>query len=162
MGEPMRTALVAAVIAAGILAAAPVRANPEAASCAVRVIHAQACKAPSFDPALAPLRPQLTRAPFSAYPCLRLLQQPELQLTAGQPGTFTLPGDHSGALTYEGKVPGAGSAGTKDRLRFKLELRDGPAKLMATTIVINNAGTVLQAGMQHEGGILVLGITCHH
>ena len=57
---------------------------------------------------------------------------------------------------YEGRADAAG----KLRLRLKLEIQDGSAKLLSTKFVINNGGTVLQAGIQHDKGLLVLGFTC--
>ena len=63
---------------------------------------------------------------------------------------------HQGGLSYEGRA----DSGGKQRLRLRLEIQDGAAKLLSTKFVINDGGTVMQAGMKYDKGVLVLGITC--
>ena len=139
----------------------PSKANPPdqhaatKASCAVRVIHATK-QGGQFDTRLEPLRPQLTRPPLDSWKGFALLRQHELVIASGSSQTFEVPGDHQGVLSYEGRADAAG----KLRLRLKLEIQDGSAKLLSTKFVINNGGTVLQAGIQHNKGLLVLGFTC--
>lgn len=125
------------------------------ASCSVRVIHATH-DGSQFDARLEPLRPQLTRPPLSSWKSFGLLKQHELSIPSSTPQTFDVPGDHQGVLAYEGPTEANG----KKRLRLRLEISDGKAKLLSTTFVINDGGTVLQAGLKHEKGLLVLGITC--
>ena len=127
------------------------------ANCLVRVIHATQT-GQGLDPSLEALRPQLTRPPLSAWANFALLKQHELSIAPGTSQPFSLPGDgdHAGTLTFEGRPQGAG----KPRLRLRLEISDGKAKLLSTKFVINSGGTVLQAGLKHEKGLLVLGITC--
>lgn len=152
MGEFMKRGLVA--LALLLLGAGTAQADGKGPGCVVRVIHAQT-EGNRFDPQLASLRPQLTRPPLSTWKSFRLLQSHDLQLTEGQAAPFALPGEHSGVLTYEGTAKGS-----KERLRFKLELKDGPAKLLATNYVLNDGGTIMQVGIKHENGMLILGITC--
>lgn len=139
----------------------PSKANPSEthaatkAACSVRVIHATK-QGSQFDTRLEPLRPQLTRPPLDSWKGFALLKQHELLIASGSSQTFDVPGDHQGVLSYEGRADAAG----KLRLRLKLEIQDGAAKLLSTKFVINNGGTVLQAGIQHDKGLLVLGFTC--
>ncbi|HMU40756.1 MAG TPA: hypothetical protein PKE31_17235 [Pseudomonadota bacterium] len=124
--------------------------------CLVRVIHATP-QGQKFDERLGALRPQLTRPPFSAFSQFALLSQHELQMAHGQSQTFAVPGEHNGTLTFEGFQGGTG----KPRIRLKLEILDGTAKLLSTKFLVNSGGTVLQAGMKHQNGILVLSMTCY-
>ena len=125
------------------------------AACSVRVIHATAGGS-RFDAGLEPLRPQLTRPPLSSWTSFALLQQHELSIPSATPQTFVLPGEHVGVMSYEGPTEASG----KKRLRLRLEIKDGAAKLLSTKFVINDSGTMLQAGLKHDKGLLVLGITC--
>lgn len=125
------------------------------AACSVRVIHAQR-EGSTFDPQLETLRPQLTKPPLSAWPSFRLIKQHELTLHGKEPGVFELPGGHEGQLGFQGKV----ETPNKKRLRLHLEIHDGTAKILSTVFVVNDGGTVLQAGLKHEGGLVVLGVTC--
>lgn len=160
MGEPMRSGRGLGLCAALALAllAGSARADDAAEDkpreCLVRVVHAKA-EGSDFDPQLEPLRGQLTRPPLSAWKSFRLLQPHKLTLAKGRAEPFALPGHHTGELTYEGTV-----TGSKERLRFKLVLKDGAAKLLSTNYVLNDGGTIMQAGMKHERGMLILGITC--
>lgn len=134
-------------------AAAKVPAQP--AACTVRVVHAQR-DGKDFDAQLEPLRPQLTRPPLSEWHQFKLLQQAALTLSAAVPGKFDLPDGHHGLLTFEELV----ESGGKQRLRVRLEIMDGEARLLSTRLLMNNGATLLQAGIKHEKGLLVLGITC--
>jgi len=142
---------------------AAIKAEPKAvakvpvqtAACTVRVVHALH-DGHEFDPQLEPLRPQLTRPPLSAWHQFKLLKQHSLVLGGGAPGRFELPDGHEGLLTFEELVDTAG----KQRLRVRLEVRDGQARLLSTRLLMNNGATMLQAGLKHDKGLLVLGITC--
>ncbi len=137
-------------------ASQPESATATKASCSVRVIHATK-QGGQFDSRLEPLRPQLTRPPLDSWTGFGLLKQHELVIANGSSQTFDVPGDHQGVLSYEGRA----DTGGKHRLRLKLEIQDGQAKLLSTKFVINSGGTVLQAGIKHDKGLLVLGITCN-
>jgi hypothetical protein len=134
---------------------AAARAAGHTASCTVRVVHAMH-DGHEFDPQLEPLRPQLTKPPLSAWHRFRLLKQHTLTVGSGAPTRFELPGGHDGQLTFEDVVEGGG----KKRLRVRLEILDGQARLLSTRLLMNNGATLLQAGIRHEKGLLVLGITC--
>lgn len=131
------------------------KAAGQTAACVVRVVHALR-DGHEFDPQLEPLRPQLTKPPLSAWHQFRLLKQHSLIVGGAAPSRFELPDGHDGLLTYEGLV----EAGGKKRLRVRLEILDGQARLLSTRLLMNNGATLLQAGIKHDKGLLVLGITC--
>ena len=134
------------------------KASPDAAGkavCSVRVIHATA-NGTDFDARLEPLRPQLKGQAFQSFTRFALLKQHELSIGGGASQNFEVPGEHQGVLSYEGRA----DSGGKQRLRLRLEIQDGAAKLLSTKFVINDGGTVMQAGMKYDKGVLVLGITC--
>jgi hypothetical protein len=133
-------------------------ASPDAAGkavCSVRVIHATAVGT-DFDARLEPLRPQLKGQAFQSFTHFALLKQHELSIAGGATQSFDMPGEHQGVLAYEGRADASG----KHRLRLRLEIQDGKAKLLSTKFVINDGGTVMQAGLKYDKGVLVLGITC--
>ena len=134
---------------------APAKPPAHPAACTVRVVDALP-DGHDFDPQLAPLRPQLTRPPLSQWHQFKLLQQHALVLAAAVPSRFDLPDGHHGLLTFEELVEAAG----KQRLRVRLEILDGTARLLSTRLLMNNGATLLQAGIKHEKGLLVLAITC--
>ena len=125
------------------------------AMCSVRVIHATATGT-EFDARLEPLRPQLKGQAFQSFTNFALLKQHELSIAGGASQRFDVPGEHQGVLAYEGRA----DAGGKHRLRLRLEIQDGKAKLLSTKFVINDGVTVMQAGLKYDKGVLVLGITC--
>lgn len=144
-------------------AAAP--AAPETVACTVRVIHAKQTTAHAggkaaaplqLDPALTPLKAQLSKAPLSSWDTFKLLQQHELSLKTGVDTKFALPMDQEGTLTFAGSVDGGG----KSRLRLQMGIKDAKAQILKTKFTLNNGGTLLQAGIKHDGGMLVLGFTC--
>ena len=131
------------------------KAAGQTAACVVRVVHALR-DGHEFDAQLEPLRPQLTKPPLSAWHQFRLLKQHSLIVGGAAPSRFELPDGHDGLLTYEGLV----EAGGKKRLRVRLEILDGQARLLSTRLLMNSGATLLQAGIKHDKGLLVLGITC--
>lgn len=159
MGKPVKSrsikslcllvALVAAALPQGAMAA------NDSAACTVRFIHAKH-EGTAFDPKLEPLRDQLTRPPLSSWKSFSLLGEQKISLHALTPTDFAVPGDHQGRLEFLGTVESNG----KQRLRLRWQLLDGAARLMSTVFVIDDGGTVLQAGIKHEQGLLVLGTTC--
>ncbi len=134
----------------------PVYAGNDSAACKVRIIHAKH-EDSAFDPQLEPLRQQLTHPPLSAWKGFKLLGQHDLPLHILTPSNFAVPGEHQGRLEYLGTVEGQGG---RQRLRLRWQLFDGGARLLSTVFVINDGGTVLQAGIKHDHGLLVLGLTC--
>lgn len=144
-----------AASAAKVDAKADPKVAGQTAACVVRVVHAVR-DGHEFDPQLEPLRPQLTKPPLSAWHQFRLLKQHSLIVGGAAPSRFELPDGHDGLLTYEGQV----EAGGKKRLRVRLEILDGQARLLSTRLLMNNGATLLQAGIKHDKGLLVLGLTC--
>jgi hypothetical protein len=140
---------------ATLLNARQVHAGGDAAACKVRIIHAKH-EGSTFDPQLEPLRPQLTQPPLSAWKSFTLLGQHDLPLHILTPSNFAVPGGHEGRLEFVGTVEGHG----RQRLRLRWQIFDGDARLLSTVFVINDGGTVLQAGIKHDHGLLVLGLTC--
>lgn len=140
---------------AGPAAAGSAKVAGQTAACVVRVVHALR-DGHEFDAQLEPLRPQLTKPPLSAWHQFRLLKQHSLIVGGAAPSRFELPDGHDGLLTYEGLV----EAGGKQRLRVRLEILDGQARLLSTRLLMNNGATLLQAGIKHDKGLMVLGITC--
>ncbi|MCS6914025.1 MAG: hypothetical protein NZ890_12385 [Myxococcota bacterium] len=154
MGEPLRRLLCALALLLPGLALAETQQAAGSVQCTVRIIHARS-EDGEVDPRLAPLRPQLSRPPMSSWRSFRLLQQHELRVGSEAPSTFAVPGEHEGALQFQGKVEGS-----KVRLRLRLEIRDGRARLLNTVFVIDDGGTMLHGGIRHGDGVLVTGITC--
>lgn len=159
MGKPVKSRLIKSLCFFAVLVAAalPQRALAanDSAACTVRFIHAKHDGA-TFDPQLAPLKDQLTRPPLSSWKSFSLLGEQKIALHALTPADFAVPGDHQGRLEFLGTVESNG----RQRLRLRWQLLDGAARLMSTVFVIDDGGTVLQAGIKHEQGLLVLGTTC--
>lgn len=159
MGEPVKSRSIKSLclLAALVAVAAPrwaIAAN-DSAACTVRFIHAKH-EGSTFDPQLAPLKDQLTRPPLSSWKSFSLLGEQKIALHALTPTDFAVPGAHQGRLEFLGTVESNG----RQRLRLRWQLLDGAARLMSTVFVIDDGGTVLQAGIKHEQGLLVLGTTC--
>lgn len=152
-------AVVAAGLGLGLGWPTLAEASEPSAACSVRVIEARddkAAKDVTVDPQLEPLRKQLTSPPLSAWKSFKLLKLHELVVRGDAPAAFDMPGEHDAKLSFKGKV----DSDRKTRLRLTLEMLDGRAKLLSTTFVLDDGGTVLQAGTKHEGALVVLGITC--
>lgn len=154
-------ALAPAVYAQGAAPAAATAApakpddSKESASCLVRTIHALH-DGSAFDAQLEPLKSQLKSPALSAWKSFKQVDKQELMLPRHSPQSFNIPGEHRGSLQFLEKVEKDG----RQRLRLRLELFDGAAKLLSTVVLIDNGGTMLQAGTKHAGGTLILGFTC--
>jgi hypothetical protein len=165
MGEPVKSPrnlqlrplrLLLALVA--LLLAPTAQAAPDSASCTVRIIHAKH-DGKEFDARLEPLHKQLTGGPLSVWKSFKLLDQPELQVQAAGAATeFPVPGNHKGTLAFVTKVDAPDQK--VPRLRLRLQILDGQATLVNTTFLLNNKGNLLIGGIDHEGGKLILGITC--
>lgn len=129
--------------------------SKESASCLVRTIHALH-DGSAFDAQLEPLKSQLKSPALSAWKSFKQVDKQELMLPRHTPQSFNIPGEHRGSLQFLEKVEKDG----RQRLRLRLELFDGAAKLLSTVVLIDNGGTMLQAGTKHAGGTLILGFTC--
>lgn len=111
----------------------------------VTVIHATKSGG-AVDPALAPIRGSLQQA-FGGYTGFKQLDASELVLGRGQSGTVSLPNGKSAVFEYKGP------AGPQHQLKLRIpeskvdvDLR-APAKRM-----------FYQAGLPHDGGILILAL----
>lgn len=160
MGEPVKLRIYKWLISAclGVVmvgGANSAFAANDSTGCTVRIIYAKR-DGNSFDAKLEPLKAQLTRPPLSAWQSFSLLDQQELTLRALVPSFFAVPGDHKGSLEFLGTVESNG----RQRQRLRWQILDGTARLLSTTFVIDDGGTVLQAGIKHKDGLLVLGLTC--
>lgn len=144
----------AAAVPAAAKAGSPDDAK-ETASCLVRTIHA-VHEGSAFDAQLEPLKGQLKSPALSAWKSFKQIDKQDLTLPRHSPQSFNIPGEHRGSLQFLEKVEKEG----KQRLRLRLELFDGAAKLLSTVVLIDNGGTMLQAGTKHAGGTLILGFTC--
>lgn len=149
-----RRPLALLLLCAAVLLPGYARAEEQAA-CTVRVVHGDH-KSGGFDARLEPLRAHLSRPPFSAWKGFQLLAEHDLRIPAGATAAFGLPDQHEGALAFQGHVEGA----KKRRLRMRLQIRDGAALLVNTEYKIDDGGTVFNVGIRHQGGMLILGLTC--
>lgn len=135
-------------------------ARADQASCEVPIIHALpggSAKA-EIDPQIGALRTYLTRPPFTAWHQFKLLDRKTLSIPEGGSQSFMMPNGRQSTLTFVGHTGGPG----EHRMRLKLEIEHAEKKHkdLATTFVLDEGGVVLHAGEQHEGGILILGISC--
>ena len=162
MGEPRLRTWAAAFLAllAGLSAEAqpapgqvPIQMDGSAA-CTVRAIQGQP-GGHDIDPRLDFLRPQFTQPPLSSFG-FKLLDQHSLTIQKATPAAFPVPGEHQGQLAYLGHHQGP----KKKRVRVRLTIKDGAARISDTAFMIDDGGTMLQAGIHHDGGILFLAITC--
>jgi hypothetical protein len=140
---------------AAIFAPQQAHAANDTAACTVRIIHAKH-EGAKFDERLKPLEDRLKKPPLSAWKSFSLVQEHALTLREKTPSTFPVPGDHQGQLELLGTVEGHGMK----RLRLRWQILDGAARLLSTVFVIDDGGTLLQAGIKHDNGLLVMGLTC--
>jgi hypothetical protein len=154
MGKPVVRWLVLALLFVG---PAPGLAgdDKDAVACTVRVISAHEKGEESIDPQLQSLKEMLSKPPFSSFHQFKLIKAHELTLRRDAPATFDIPGEHDGILTYQGVV-----SGSKRRLKMRLQIKDGSARLLSWQHTINDGGTFFQAGIRYQDGVLVLATTC--
>lgn len=140
--------------------------DKDSASCAVRAIQGIPTKKKDaksdqknepkneIDGQLAFLQHQLQQPPLSSFG-FKLLSKHDMVIKKSSPAAFPVPGDHEGVLSYQGWTEGP-----KRRVRVRLTLKDGSARLLDTNYLIDNGGTILHGGIKHGEGILFLAITC--
>lgn len=127
-----------------------------AARCVAQFIHALA-DGHGVDPKLDKLKPYLAKAPFTAWKRFVLLDEKKFHVAPNDTDRFTLPNGKQLSITYVEHVV---KDDQKHRLRLRLEVDDGPKKLLNTTFTLKEGGMVLEAGQKHAGGLLVLGLSC--
>ena len=118
-------------------------ALPVMAHVAVKTIHAKDAKEESTAPAA--LTKRLTMA-FPKYTAFHLLGSAKWDLAKGATGTHELPNKQALKVKYLGPQD--------DFLKLQVAI---PPKLK-TDVRVKNGGTFYQAGMDYNGGILILSI----
>jgi hypothetical protein len=159
----MRIGAVAAALAvclAGGLARA--QSVAQSAQCDVPVIHAlhngDDGRAPTIDPAINRLKPYLEKAPFTAWRDFKLLDRKDLNIPEGGDATFVLPNGRQATLSFLRH-----QTDTRDhRMRLRLSIDDNQkkARMLDTTFVLDEGGVVLHVGQKHDGGLLIVGVSC--
>lgn len=151
--QPTKPARSAPVAKARLVVAAG-----DSVKCTIRSIHGLKASG-GIDKRLNPLRKQLAKDPFSAFRTMKLLKAVDLDLPQSVTKQVKLPTGKILKLTFKEKL-----LARKDQLKLRLHLSITPPKkkgyLPGTLFTIANRGTLLQAGDKHNGGILVVGITC--
>jgi predicted sugar kinase len=111
-----------------------------------------------IDKRLSFLRKQLKRPPFSAYKTIKLLAKQQIEMARRASKQVGLPNGTQLKLTFIEKLL------IKKRVRLRLHLeisKTKPRKLLTNTVfTIADGGTLLLAGQAHQGGTLVVGVTC--
>jgi hypothetical protein len=142
----------------GLIAlATPARADDgPPALCGARVIQATN-DGEGVDPRIERVKPYLVHPPFTSWKKFVLLSSHDLRVEPHQSGSFDLPNGKKGVLTYvDHLLSGQG----KHRLRLRLEVVDGPKRVLDTTFVLDEGGVVLQAGHEHQGHLRILAVFC--
>lgn len=132
------------VVGSLLILSSPAAAE-ETISVEVRVIAAST-DGDSFDRQLSDLRGRLERG-FAGYSSFRQLDHQTLRLGRNQTGTVELPTDNTLSLQYQG------AAG--DFVNLRLSIGDR----LNTTLRATPGSTFFQAGLNYDGGILILAIT---
>lgn len=129
----------------------------DTAACTIRSMHGLQKKG-GIDPRLAALRKQLSRAPFSSYKTIRLVQSKGLSIAQGSRDKASLPNGQLLRLTFKEKLL------LKNRLRLRMHLSitkpRSKKSLVNTLFTIADGGTMLVAGSKYQGGTLIVGVTC--
>ncbi len=157
----MRAARAGVIVGAALVAVAGGAARADTATCDVPIVHAlhngDDGRAPEIDPQINMLRPYLQKAPFTAWREFKLLDRKELSIPEGGSQTFVLPNGRDATLTFVSHSAGPGD----HRMRLKLAIDDKvKKKMLDTTFVLDEGGVVLHVGQKHQGGILVLAVSC--
>lgn len=153
LGVAVALGAVAAMLGGGV-------ARADTAQCEIPIIHALpgGSAKTELDPQINLLRPYLTRPPFTAWHQFKQLDRKVLTIEENGSQTFVMPNGRSATLTFLGHTPEA----PHHRMRLKLDIehRQKNHRDLATTFTLDEGGVVLHVGQQHEGGVLILGITC--
>ena len=155
----MRAFTSSVALCAMLLAGGAARA--QSATCDVPVIqasHGHEQGSPTIDSQINRLKPYLEKAPFTAWHEFKLLDRKDLTVQEKATSSFTLPNGREASLTFLGHTSGPGD----HRMRLKLVVEDkGKAeKMLDTTFVLDEGGVVLLVGQKHQGGVLILGVSC--
>jgi hypothetical protein len=152
-----RGAVAAVVLGAATLLAGAARAD--SATCEVPIIHATSGgSATDIDPKIDLLKPYLSKPPFTAWHEFKMLDRKVLTLSDNAQAQFTLPNGRTATLTFLGHTGGPGEH--RMRLRLLIDHPEKKHRVVDTTFVLDEGGVTLQGGTKHEGGVLILGISC--
>jgi hypothetical protein len=105
------------------------------------------------------MRAQLSKPPFSAFKTFKLLDTINLRVDGTTANKTTLPSGQTLVLTLRERLL---SPKNRVRLRMHLVLSKPAAKrrLLSTRFTIYDGGTIFFAVARHQGGTMVIGITC--
>ncbi len=155
----MRLARGAAAVVLGAAMLAGGAARADTATCEIPIIHAlPGTGATQIDPKIDLLKPYLSKAPFTAWHDFRLLDRKILTISEGGSAQIMLPENRPATLTFLNHMGGPG----EHRMRLRLVI-DHPAKhhrVLDTTFVLDEGGVVLHVGTRHDGGVLILAVSC--
>ena len=103
--------------------------------------------------------PYLSKPPFTAWHEFKLLDRKVLTLTEQRRGSSSRCRTGAPAtLTFLGHTGGPGEH--RMRLRLFIDHREKKHRVLDTTFVLDEGGVVLHVGTEHEGGVLILGVSC--
>jgi hypothetical protein len=143
------------------LALAGVARAEAPARCEIPIIQAQpgGSSSTQIDPQIGSLKPYLTKEPFTSYHDFKLVERKQLEVPMRGSASFTLPNNRQASLTFLGHI---GGPGNHHRLRLQLVIDHTEKKHRAidTTFTLDEGGVMLHVGQQHQGGVLILGVSC--
>jgi hypothetical protein len=149
----------AAVVVAAAMLLVGGAARAETATCDIPIIHAlPGTGATQIDPKIDLLKPYLTKAPFTAWHDFKLLDRKILTVDQGQAVQFQMPNSRPATLTFLGHTGGPGDH--RMRLRLWIDHPQMKHRVLDTTFVLDEGGVVLHVGQRHDGGVLILGVSC--
>ena len=157
-GRRVREPLIVAALGCVLLTTGPVLAADQDAKCTIHEMLGYE-KSGGIDRRLSHLKKQLTQAPFSAFKTFKLLAVKGIVAPQRQKAKTVLSTGKVLSLTFKEKL-----LEKKGDVRLRMHLSIAPPKskkyLPGTIFTIVNGGTLLVAGDKHEGGTVVVGITC--
>lgn len=130
----------------GLLLIGPITAHAaEEVVLKVSVVHATK-NGDTCDPALANIQGSLTKV-FGGYTAFKQLDEHELPLSQAKGGEIRLPNGKTAAFTYKGK------SGSQHQIKLTIPQSKVDVDLRAPARKM-----FYQAGMKHDGGILILAL----
>ena len=149
----------AVVLGAVVLLLVGGAARAETAECDIPIIHALAgVGATKIDPKIDLLRPYLSKAPFTAWHDFRLLDRKMVTLQENVPLQFNMPNGRPATITFLGHTAGPGDH--RMHLRLYIDHPEKKHRVLDTTVLLDEGGVFLHVGQKHDGGVLILGVSC--
>jgi hypothetical protein len=134
-------------------------ARADSATCDVPIIHAMpGGGATQIDPKIDMLKSYLSKAPFTAWHDFRLLDRKALTIPENGSSQLMLPNSRQATLSFLGHTGGSGEH--RMRLRLVIDHLEKQHRVLDTTFVLDEGGVVLHVGQRHDGGVLILGVSC--